>query len=592
MRRALPTTWILAAALLAAATSPGPARAQDASDATRQAEALIRALAADTSAEREQATQKLIEMGPDVIGLVAKTLASTDDPEVKLRCGLVLKGMRLVERRIADLGAVFVSYPSGGWTRSENGEARAWTAKAGENMQFFVNGKMLGEHRQIEGFSVSADGRRFAYQAREVESVDVHRGRRTELMKMFAVIDGAKGPDYVYAAWPYFSPDGKHVAYAARKGEKWRVVRDGVEGREYDMVNGPVPWADSDHLIYPASRGGKTFIVIDGVEGPPHDQLWPPRGPQSKRYVAADADEMWAMEADPPGTGAAGPERVSEKRLKLLGKIPPGLKDFGGAFVTSDAQQIYFQIMRPVTEPTFFNGNELTGVWDWHFSADNRHVGLRARRKEGELVIHDGKEGPLCDKVEWLSLSPSGEHAFYFARRGGRWLAMRDDQEYAACEKIQSFSFSRDERHLAVLTIDQGARSIVLDGASRPVPPTACGVRLSGDARHLAYEVFHDRKRFLVIDGKRCPDHDHVQDVVFSGDDRHVRYVATDAGRKSMVVDGIPGPPHENILMEGFTYETGTSFRYVVVDGGRETLVEMDWPRGLDASNGLEPMEP
>jgi hypothetical protein len=39
------------------------------------------------------------------------------------------------------------------------------------------------------------------------------------------VADGRESPEYQdFVQPPAFSADGKHVAYAARKGSKWRLV--------------------------------------------------------------------------------------------------------------------------------------------------------------------------------------------------------------------------------------------------------------------------------------------------------------------------------------------------------------------------------
>ena len=59
-----------------------------------------------------------------------------------------------------------------------------------------------------------------------------------------------------------------------------------------------------------------------------------------------------------------------------------------------------------------------------------------------------------------------------------------------------------------------------------------------------------------------------------------------------MVVDGIKGPPHEWI---GFFKESGTTpgkLRYVVADDGKAWLVEVDWPKDLDWTQGLRPVKP
>lgn len=59
-----------------------------------QAKALIQQFTSPEFATRQQAVEKLIGMGPDVVLLVKKTLADATDAEVKLRCEMVLKGIK------------------------------------------------------------------------------------------------------------------------------------------------------------------------------------------------------------------------------------------------------------------------------------------------------------------------------------------------------------------------------------------------------------------------------------------------------------------------------------------------------------------
>jgi len=89
MRRiALPTMI-----LVTVAWAPAAACGELTPDETRQAEALIAQFSARQFAARQAAVDRLIEMGPDVLPLVRKTLTETDDAEVKLRCTMTVNGI-------------------------------------------------------------------------------------------------------------------------------------------------------------------------------------------------------------------------------------------------------------------------------------------------------------------------------------------------------------------------------------------------------------------------------------------------------------------------------------------------------------------
>ena len=62
-----------------------------------EAEGLIKQFTAVEFKAREEAVKRLIEMGPEVLGLVEKAKAETKDEEVKLRCEMVIAGIKKKE---------------------------------------------------------------------------------------------------------------------------------------------------------------------------------------------------------------------------------------------------------------------------------------------------------------------------------------------------------------------------------------------------------------------------------------------------------------------------------------------------------------
>ena len=71
------------------------------------------------------------------------------------------------------------------------------------------------------------------------------------------------------------SPDNMHVAYGARKGNKWFVVVDGQEGKQYDgLTSGtPIFSPDNKRVAYGAMTEKKWFVVVDGQEGKQYDGI-------------------------------------------------------------------------------------------------------------------------------------------------------------------------------------------------------------------------------------------------------------------------------------------------------------------------------
>ena len=77
----------------------GMAHAELTAEQVKEAEALIVQLSQQDPAVRREAVIGLMEMGPEVLPLVTKALAETEDAETKQWCELVIKAITLEERR-------------------------------------------------------------------------------------------------------------------------------------------------------------------------------------------------------------------------------------------------------------------------------------------------------------------------------------------------------------------------------------------------------------------------------------------------------------------------------------------------------------
>jgi hypothetical protein len=86
--------WMAAAAtLVVAALTAMPAWCELSAGQKMGAEALIKQFSAPGFDDRQQAVDKLVALGADVVPLIRKTLDETADNEVKLRCRMVLKAL-------------------------------------------------------------------------------------------------------------------------------------------------------------------------------------------------------------------------------------------------------------------------------------------------------------------------------------------------------------------------------------------------------------------------------------------------------------------------------------------------------------------
>ena len=172
------------------------------------------------------------------------------------------------------------------------------------------------------------------------------RGGKKALVTLDLAQAGAKGKDgawYDGIAMFGASSGGAHLAYFARRGDTFLLVRDGVEmpvpgldstfefvtsptgktiytgmvknkvrafvdgkpvGKESDEIERPIFSSDGNHYAFAVTRGSKSFVVVDGVEGPPFDKVVTPRfSPDGSRlvYRARQAGERFVVIADTRG---------------------------------------------------------------------------------------------------------------------------------------------------------------------------------------------------------------------------------------------------------------------------------------------------
>ena len=154
-----------------------------------------------------------------------------------------------------------------------------------------VDGKEGKEYEDIGPPVFSPDGKHLAYAA-------VRGGSN------LIVVDGVEGAtcDQVGGGTLVFSPDGKRFAYGARTGAKWSVVVDGKSQGSYDKLGAATfhVTPDGKRLVYAAHSSGKWFIAVDGKEGRPCDGILGTNifldGAEGLHYIAVKGKGIYAVE--------------------------------------------------------------------------------------------------------------------------------------------------------------------------------------------------------------------------------------------------------------------------------------------------------
>lgn len=380
----------------------------------------------------------------------------------------------------------------------------------------------------------SPDGNRLAYVARTDHlshlCVDGTAGPGYTGIRTESAFQGRfEPPSSTFCPNTPFSPDGQHVAYAARTGQgetaTWRIVLDGVPGPQLDLI-------DWESAIF--SPDGRRFA-----------------------YVAVTLDE-----------GVARPEGDD-----LL---------FWG--VGEWKQRVIID-----GEP----GPEYAMVSDLQFSPDGRRFAYTACSQRGEWfvqrVVLDGVPGPEFDDVLYgfSCFSPDSARFAYVVSVGqgveARYMPVVDRVVGPPSEEAFPVVFSPDGRRVAHCSQEDGKRCVIVDGEASPWREPAhpfldWPIVFSSGSGHVAWVASigpeEDPKSQVVIDGQPGPPFDGVENLVFSGDGEHVAYVGLlgtgEARRWTVVIDG----------QEGAELDHG-AYRFTFSpDGDHHAWVETIGPEG------------
>jgi len=315
---------------------------------------------------------------------------------------------------------------------------------------------------------------------------------------------------------PVLSADGKHLAYAARKGEAWFVVADGQQSGAYDDARDVAFSADGKHLAYAAKRSGKWFAVIDGREGEEFDE------------VKISTTDFGLFMFSPDGDRAAYSARKGGKWFMVAdGQAGPPFDWIRGPFFSSDSSHLLYFTRTAGKNSAVIDGHS-AGEFDeiddrdGHiFSPDGKRTAYRARRGDKQLVVVDGQPGPEFYIVDAPVFSPDSHRLAYQASRSPK----------------------RPETYSDVATQNQNWYAKYVD-----IPLPILGESILGTPSGRGYyNLKKAGRQLVVVDGKPSLEYDGVAGLTFSPDSKHVAYAALRAWKQFVVVDGQSSAAYDDI---------------------------------------------
>ncbi len=270
------------------------------------------------------------------------------------------------------------------------------------------------------------------------------------------------------------SPDGRHIAYAAKRGNKFVVIRDGKDGKLYEGYGSDGDFAgkmqplfsqNSQKLGYSARQGDQWTFVVDGHEGSFYDEI---------------SGFDLALSADGKVQAFAARQKDAERVIVngIEGPAYSWIRE--GPILSSDGKHLAYVAERSTLEfgqpATYFvvlDGKEGPGyigpgighegdeiVKDLTFSPDGRHLAYLVKRDKKWLCVVDGVEGKAYDNFSELFLvfSADGQKLAYSAHVGDKWQMVLNGHEGPLVEGrdllgLGPIEFSPDGNHIAYSSV-------------------------------------------------------------------------------------------------------------------------------------------
>lgn len=386
---------------------------------------------------------------------------------------------------------------------NRSGTGVAYLARVGDKVRVVHNGKPGKLYKEIDGTTlvVSLDGKHVGYGASNDSSLGAGSSSSSSAKWLLVHDDKEEGP-FDSLGPPAFSPDGRHIAFECKMGERWKMfIDDKAYGDAFSYIDKPVFSGDSQLLLFgetgEANRPPRIVIsdltyqklrIIDQSGGPVAFNTALSRvaamqeSGKQKRMVEFDFslsgslkggelyDEVFSPLFSADGTALAylGKRRgatylvLAGKEEKLpAGEYPsplafrPDNKGAGIPVVGKDGTYLFQAFGSGGASP-----NRYKEVGDVVYSSDGRNHAYVAIRNEQFLIVANGKDGPVYDRVIAPQFSPDSKYLVYRARQNNkRFVVVADTtgkviREHPRYERVFETTFTPDGGSVAYGAVD------------------------------------------------------------------------------------------------------------------------------------------
>ncbi len=332
------------------------------------------------------------------------------------------------------------------------------------------------------------------------------------------------------------SEDGAHLAYPARAGTRWTVVRDTRLGRWWEGVASPVLSRDGTRLAYAALDSGAWRVVVDDSALGRYDSLY------------------------------------------------TGTLRFDGA-----GRRLAFVAQRGDTAFAVVDGVEHPAgeaVAQLAFSADGARVGWLARSASAAMLVVDGRVVATHERIVAFAFAPGATGVAYVAMDEGRWQVVADGHRAGPFDAVRALAWAPDGDPTWVAR-DRAGEHVARAGALGPAWDSVGTPVFGRTGGHWGYVAHDSAGTAVIVDGVAIARETWAGNLVLGADSGRAVWLAR-RGEGTVVVDGHAAHPFDLVvdgtlllLRDGRTWavlagEPRRRRLYVVVEGvnGRRPF---DW---------------
>lgn len=325
--------------------------------------------------------------------------------------------------------------------------------------------------REAYGLRFSADGKSYVYATSSINADG----------PAFIVLNGIIQRSYARVHNPLFSPDGKHIAYAAQLTNPWRelVVLDQKEGPTFEHL------IEDDNLKFSPDSSKLTYLA------------WPKQN-QRAQYIMVNN----------------GREHVVLMGGEKWRSFSPDSKHLAYAFETEQKKKTIL-VDQKISQ--IFNAWNLSAPI---FSPDSQRMAFvvtthnPSLRKGQVYAVLDGKSGKAYHELllQPPVFSADSQHFAYGAFDGTSWFTVVDGVEGTRFNSVRDLQFNPIKKELAFIAQIGDKFCVNYRGSNGKLFDQVVDLQFSPDGNTLAYAALNakDKKWRIVINGKEGTPFDFI----------------------------------------------------------------------------------